>query len=58
LIAAGCDIEEVSARLGHSNVATTQRSYIHAFDAARRRDDRRSRLTRRCVALLPANRAP
>jgi integrase len=35
LIAAGWDIEEVSARLGHSNVATTQREYVHEFDAAR-----------------------
>lgn len=29
LIAAGCDIEEIGARLGHSNVATTQRNYVH-----------------------------
>jgi hypothetical protein len=46
LIAAGWDIEEVSARLGHANVGTTQRIYVHAFDAARRSDDRRSRLTK------------
>lgn len=44
LIAAGWDIEEVSARLGHTNVATTQRTYVHEFDAARRSDERRSRL--------------
>jgi hypothetical protein len=44
LIAAGWDIEEVSARLGHSNVATTQREYVHEFDAARRSDERRNRL--------------
>lgn len=44
LIAAGWDIEEVSARLGHTSVATTQRVYIHQFDAARRTDDRRNRL--------------
>jgi integrase len=44
LIAAGWDIEEVSARLGHTSVATTQRIYVHQFDAARRSDDRRNRL--------------
>lgn len=44
LIAAGWDIEEVSSRLGHTNVATTQRIYVHQFDAARRSDDRRRRL--------------
>jgi integrase len=31
LIAAGWDIEEVSARLGHSDVGTTQRAYVHAY---------------------------
>jgi integrase len=44
LIAAGWDIEEVSARLGHANVATTQRIYVHAYDAARRSAARRDRL--------------
>jgi integrase len=44
LIANGWDIEEVSARLGHASVATTQRIYVHAFDAARRSEDRRERL--------------
>ena len=44
LIAQGWDIAEVSARLGHSSVATTQRIYVHQFDAAARSDDRRSRL--------------
>ena len=44
LIAAGWDIAEVSARLGHSSIATTQRIYVHQFDAARRSDDRRNRL--------------
>lgn len=44
LIAAGFDIEEVSARLGHANIATTQRIYVHAYDAARRSDQRRNRL--------------
>lgn len=44
LIASGWDIEEVSARLGHANTATTQRAYIHAYDAARRSDQRRDRL--------------
>ncbi len=44
LIAAGWDIEEVSARLGHANVATTQPIYVHAYDAARRSSARRGRL--------------
>ena len=44
LIAAGWDIEEVSARLGHSDVGTTQRAYVHAYDAARRSSARRERL--------------
>jgi integrase len=44
LIAAGWDIEEVSARLGHSNVGTTQRIYVHAYDTARRSAGRRDRL--------------
>ena len=44
LIAAGWDIEEVSARLGHTSVATTQRIYVHQFDASRRSGDRRNRL--------------
>ena len=44
LIAAGWDIAEVSARVGHSSIATTQRIYVHQFDAARRSDDRRNRL--------------
>jgi integrase len=46
LIAQGWDIEEVSARLGHADIATTMRAYVHAFDAARRSDERRSRLDR------------
>jgi integrase len=45
LIAYGWDIEEVSARLGHRDVATTQRVYVHEFDAARRSSERRGRLT-------------
>jgi integrase len=45
LIAAGWDIEEVSARLGHADIGTTQRAYVHAYDAARRSDARRARLT-------------
>lgn len=44
LIAAGWDIEEVSARLGHSDIATTQRVYVHAYNAARRSSQRRDRL--------------
>ncbi|HEY3945987.1 MAG TPA: tyrosine-type recombinase/integrase, partial [Solirubrobacteraceae bacterium] len=46
LIAAGWDVQEVSARLGHSNPATTLRIYTHAFDAARRSAARRDRLAR------------
>lgn len=45
LIAAGWDIEEVSSRLGHADTAITQRTYVHAFDQARRSEDRRRRLT-------------
>jgi integrase len=44
VVAQGWDIEEVSARLGHADVGTTQRTYVHAFDAARRSSERRSRL--------------
>jgi ATP-dependent helicase/nuclease subunit A len=44
LIAAGWDIEEVSARLGHADVATTMRAYVHEFEASRRSSDRRARL--------------
>lgn len=54
MIKAGFDIEEVSARLGHSDVGTTQRAYVHAYDAARRSDQRRSRLT----AMYAATGAP
>jgi integrase len=46
LIAQGWDIEEVSARLGHASVATTQRIYVHQFDAARRSPERRARLAK------------
>ena len=45
LIAAGWDIEEVSARLGHANVGTTKRAYVHAYEAARHSLQRRSSLT-------------
>jgi len=54
LIAAGWDIEEVSARLGHANVATTMRAYVHEYEAARRSDDRRNRL----AALYGSDDAP
>jgi hypothetical protein len=30
--------------IGHANIATTQRIYVHAYDAARRSEQRRSRL--------------
>lgn len=46
LIAAGWDIEEVSSRLGHADVATTMRVYVHQYEAARRSPDRRDRLAR------------
>lgn len=46
LIAAGWDLEEVSGRLGHANIATTMRAYVHEYEAARRSDDRRDRLAR------------
>jgi integrase len=46
LIAAGWDIEEVSARLGHANVSTTARIYVHEYDAARRSQHRRDRLSK------------
>lgn len=44
LIAQGWDIEEVSARLGHADTAITMRTYTHAFDQAKRSEERRSRL--------------
>lgn len=44
LVAAGFDVAEVSARLGHADVATTLRIYVHQFDAARRSSDLRNRL--------------
>lgn len=44
LIADGWDVEEVSARLGHADIGTTQRAYVHAYDAARRSSGRRDRL--------------
>jgi integrase len=44
LIAQGWDVSEVSARLGHASVATTQQTYIHQFDVAGRSNDRRNRL--------------
>lgn len=44
LIGKGWDIAEVSARLGHADVATTMRVYVHDYEKVRRSDDRRSRL--------------
>jgi integrase len=44
LIAQGWDLQEVSSRLGHADVGTTQRTYVHEFDAARRSGERRDRL--------------
>lgn len=45
LIAQGWDVEQVSARLGHADVGTTMRAYVHAYDAARRSPERREKLT-------------
>lgn len=44
LIAAGWDIEEVSARLGHSDTGITHRTYIHAYESAQRSAARAERL--------------
>ena len=43
-IAAGWDIEEVSARLGHKDTGVTQRMYIHAYESAQRSAARAERL--------------
>jgi hypothetical protein len=43
LIAAGWDIEEVSARLGHRDTITTARAYVHAYESARRSSARTAR---------------
>jgi integrase len=44
LIAAGWDVAEIAARLGDS-IPTVMSTYAHEFDAARRRDEQRDRLT-------------
>lgn len=44
LIAEGIDIEQVSARLGHANVAVTMAVYTHEYNRARRSDAMRSKL--------------
>ena len=44
LIAAGMDVQSVADRLGHSNIAITQSTYAHQFDAANRSDERRAML--------------
>jgi integrase len=44
LINDGWDIATVSARLGHADVATTMRIYVHEFERAHRSADRRNRL--------------
>ncbi len=58
LIAQGWDIAEVSARLGHSNVATTLRIYAHEFDAAGRSYHRRDRLASLYGSLEASAEAP
>jgi integrase len=44
LLADGWDIEQVSARLGHANVAVTLAEYIHEYDKARRSPALRDKL--------------
>lgn len=44
LIASGWDLAEVSRRLGHADPSITSRIYAHAFEHARRGDERRDRL--------------
>lgn len=44
LIAAGWDIEEVSARLGHRDSGVTHKAYIHAYESAQRSAARTERL--------------
>lgn len=44
LIAAGWDIEEVSARLGHKDSGVTVKAYIHAYESAQRSEARSERL--------------
>jgi integrase len=44
LIGAGWDVAEVAARLGDT-VSTVLSTYVHEWDAARRRQDQRDRLT-------------
>lgn len=44
LIASGWDVAEVSERLGHRDITTTMRVYVHEFNAAGRSAGRRARL--------------
>ena len=44
LIASGWDLEEVSARLGHEDVTTTARIYVHAYESSKRSAARTARL--------------
>jgi len=44
LIAAGMDVQSVADRLGHANIAVTQSTYAHEFDAAARSPERRAML--------------
>ncbi|MCA1677573.1 MAG: hypothetical protein LC777_00810 [Actinobacteria bacterium] len=43
-IAAGGDLVELSARLGHANPAITASVYSHEFESARRSEERTARL--------------
>jgi integrase len=44
LIAAGWDLEEVSARLGHRDVTVTAKVYVHAYESTKRSAARSDRL--------------
>lgn len=54
LINDGWDIATVSSRLGHADVTTTMRVYVHEFERAQRSADRRNRLAQLYSALEPA----
>jgi integrase len=55
LINNGWDIASVSARLGHADVATTMRIYVHEFERAQRSADRRNQLAQMYPDTAPAS---
>jgi integrase len=55
LIADGWDVEEVSARLGHADVATTLRVYVHEYERSQRTSDRRDRLAKLYATAAPVS---